>query len=321
MYVDKKLGGVSAVQTLSRLNRIHKDKDSTFVLDFYNTEDDIQQAFKPYYKTTILSGASDPNKLNDLKDALDAFDVYTSFVVNKFATDILSGVEIEKLHILLDGVVENVKKLPPDIIDDFKDKAKSYVKYYAFISQIINFEVVEFEELYQFLKVLNKKLVDLGTKRKVIGQDVLDSVIFDTYRNQKMTSNARISLAESGELPPMPATVIGSGINEEKDILENIVSEFNTRFGTNFGDEDKVKQILNTLTDEIISDKRTTQSLQDSDKGNRMLVLKKLLDEKMTENVDSHLELYNNYHDNTDFKDYLTRYVDKIVIDKLKDIV
>lgn len=321
MYVDKKLGGVSAVQTLSRLNRVHKDKDSTFVLDFYNTEDDIKQAFKPYYQTTILSGASDPNKLNDLKDALDSFGVYTAFVVNKFAVDILSGVEVEKLHILLDGVVENIKNLPVEQIDDFKDKAKSYVKYYAFISQIISFEVVEFEELYQFLKVLNKKLVDLGSKRKIIGQDVLDSVIFDTYRNQKMTSNARISLAESGELPPIPTTVIGSGINEEKDILENIVSEFNTRFGTNFGDEDKVKQILNTLTDEIVSDKRTTQSLQDSDKGNRMLVLKKLLDEKMTENVDSHMELYNNYHDNTDFKDYLARYVDKIVSDKLKEIL
>lgn len=321
MYVDKKLGGVNAVQTLSRLNRVHKDKDSTFVLDFYNTEDDIKEAFKPYYQTTVLSGSSDPNKLNDLKDSLDAFGVYTSFVVNKFATDILSGVDVEKLHVMLDSIVENIKNLPIDQIDDFKDKSKSYVKYYAFISQIINFEVVEFEELYQFLKVLNKKLVDLGTKKKVIGQDVLDSVIFDTYRNQKMTSNARISLAESGELPPMPATVIGSGVSEQRDILENIVSEFNTRFGTNFSDEDKVKQILGTLSDEIVADKRITQSLQDSDRGNRMLVLKKLLDEKMTENVDSHLELYNNYHDNTDFKEYLTRYVDKIVADKLKDIL
>lgn len=320
MYVDKKLGGVSAVQTLSRLNRVHKDKESTFILDFYNTEDEIKESFKPYYQTTILSGASDPNKLNDLKDSLDAFGVYTSFIVNKFAVDILSGVALEKLHVLLDSVVENVKNLPIEQIDDFKDKAKSYVKYYAFISQIINFEVVEFEELYQFLKVLNKKIIEFGTKRKEIGQDVLDSVVFDTYRNQKMTSNARISLAESGELPPTPATVIGSG-GEQKDILENIVSEFNTRFGTSFSDEDKVKQILSTLSDEIVADKRITQSLQDSDKGNRMLVLKKLLDEKMTENVDSHLELYNNYHDNTDFKDYLTRYVDKIVADKLKKII
>lgn len=318
MYVDKRLGGVSAVQTLSRLNRVHRDKDSTFVLDFYNTEDDIKKSFEPYYQTTILSGASDPNKLHDLKDSLDAFDVYTSFVVNKFATDILSGVAVEQLHSLLDSVVENIKKLPLDQIDDFKDKSKSYVKYYAFISQIISFEVVEFEELYQFLKVLSKKLVDLGTRQAEIGQDVLDSVIFDTYRNQKMTSNARIVLSESGELPPIPTTIVGSGKTDEKDILENIVSEFNNRFGTNFSDEDKVKQILSTLSDEIVADKRIAQSLQDSDRGNRMLVLKKLLDEKMTENVDNHLELYNNYHDNIDFKDYLARYVDKIVNDRLK---
>ena len=321
MYVDKRLGGVNAVQTLSRLNRVHKDKDSTFVLDFYNTEDEIKEAFQPYYQTTILSSASDPNKLNDLKDSLDAFGVYTPFIVNKFAKDILSGVELEKLHVLLDSVVEKIKALTLEQIDDFKDQSKSYVKYYAFISQIISFEVAEFEELYQFLKVLNKKLIDLGTKKKMIGQDILDSVSFDTYRNQKMTSNARISLAETGEIAPVPSTVISSKVGEQKDILENIVSEFNTRFGTNFSDEDKVKQILSVLSDEIVADKRVTQSLQDSDKGNRMLVLKKLLDEKMTENVDSHLELYNNYHDNIDFKDYLTRYVDKIVADKLKNII
>ena len=229
--------------------------------------------------------------------------------------------ELEKLHVLLDSVVEKIKALTLEQIDDFKDQSKSYVKYYAFISQIISFEVAEFEELYQFLKVLNKKLIDLGTKKKMIGQDILDSVSFDTYRNQKMTSNARISLAETGEIAPVPSTVISSKVGEQKDILENIVSEFNTRFGTNFSDEDKVKQILSVLSDEIVADKRVTQSLQDSDKGNRMLVLKKLLDEKMTENVDSHLELYNNYHDNIDFKDYLTRYVDKIVADKLKNII
>ncbi len=319
MYVDKKLGGVGAVQTLSRLNRMHPDKDSVFVLDFYNNEDDIKKSFDPYYQTTILAGGSDPNKLHDLKDALDAFNVYESFIVNKFATEILNGVPVEELHTLLDSVVENVKTLPVEQIDDFKDKSKSYIRFYGFIAQILPYEIPEFEELYQFLKVLSKKIAGLGSKESVIAQDVLDSIDFDSYRNQKMTSNARIHLSESDDIKPVPPSSGNTGGDDPQEILENIVSEFNNQFGTEFKDEDKVKQILSNLSDEIVADERIIDSLQDSDRVNRMLVLKKLLDEKMTENVDNHLELYNNYHDNGDFKEHLTRYIDKVVKEKLKE--
>lgn len=318
MYVDKKLGWVNAVQTLSRLNRVHKDKESTFVLDFYNTEEDIQRAFEPYYKSTILSKWSDPNKLHDLKDALDAFGVYDEYVVNKFSTDILSGVAVEKLHAMLDSVVENIKKLPVDQIDDFKDKAKSYTKFYSFISQIVTYEVVEFEELYQFLKVLNKKIIELWSREIAISQDVLDSIDFESYRNEKVTSNARISLAEDGEIEPMPTTLKGSGTDIPTDILEHIVTEFNTRFGTNFSSEDKVRKMLGDISDEIVADQRMLDSLQ-TDRANRKLEFKKLLDEKITTNVDDHLEFYNNYHDNGDFQEHLIRYLDRMVSEKLKE--
>ncbi len=321
MYVDKKLGGVNAVQTLSRLNRTCPQKDEVFVLDFYNKEDDIKQAFEPYYQTTILSSASDPNKLNDLKDAIDAFEVYSKFVVNKFATEILSGKSVESLHAILDAVVLNVKQLPLDQIDDFKDKTKSYVRFYGFIAQILPYEIGEFEELYQFLKILNKKIAHLGSKESIIAQDVLDSVDFDSYRNQKITSNARINLAQADEIEPMPTTVVGSGNEDQKDILSNIVKDFNERFGTNFTGEDKLKRMLVDLSDDIVADKRITHSLQDSDKSNRLLVLQKLLDEKMVEDVDNHLELFNNYHDNQDFKAYLTKCIDKMVAEKLREMI
>lgn len=320
MYVDKKLWWVNAVQTLSRLNRSHKDKESTFVLDFYNTEDDIKKAFEPYYKTTILASGSDSNKLHDLKDVLDAFGVYDEYVIHKFTTDILSGVSIEKLHNILDTVVENVKQLTVEQIDDFKDKANSYCKFYAFISQIIEYDVVEFEELYQFLKVFQKKLFDLWSKESIISQDVLNSVDFESYKNQKMTSNARIVLAEDEELSPIPTTLKWSS-EQDRDILDNIVSDFNTRFGTSFSSEDSVKKMISDISDEIVSDKRMMSSLQTADKSNRKLEFKKLLDEKLTVNVDDHLELYNNYFDNSDFQAHLVRYLDKIVSDKLKWIV
>ena len=320
MYVDKKLWWVNAVQTLSRLNRVHRDKDSTFVLDFYNEEDDIKKSFEPYYKTTILASWSDANKLHDLKDALDAFGVYDEYVVRKFATDILSGVSVEKLHSLLDTVVETIKNLTLEQVDDFKDKAKSYCKFYGFISQIISYDVVEFEELYQFLKILQKKLIDLWTRQTTLTQDVLDAVDFESYKNQKMTSNARISLSEDEELQPIPTTLKGTS-EPEKDLLEHIVSDFNTRFGTNFSSEDSVKKMLSDISDEIVADKRMMASLQTTDKSNRKLEFKKLLDEKLTTNVDDHLELYNNYFDSSDFQDHLVRYLDKVVSEKLKWLI
>ncbi len=318
MYVDKKLGGVGAVQTLSRLNRVHKDKESTFVLDFYNTEDDIKTAFEPYYQTTVLSAGSDPNRLHDLKDQLDNFGVYTELVVHKFATDLLSGIETQKLHALMDTVVENLKKLPLDQIDEFKNKAKLFTKFYAFISQIITFDEPIFEELHQFLKVLSKKVIGEGTKEDTLSQDVLESVDFDSYRNQKITSNARISLSESDELNPVPSSSTGQKSESEKDILANIVSDFNTRFGTDFSDEDKVKQILLNITNEIASDPTKKESLQDADKHNRKLTFKKLLDEKMYSGVESHMQLLNNYSENIDFQEYLLRVMDKMVDKKLK---
>jgi type I restriction enzyme R subunit len=321
MYVDKKLGGVGAVQTLSRLNRVHPDKDSVFILDFYNNEDDIKKSFDPYYQTTILAGGSDPNKLHDLKDALDAFNVYESFIVNKFATEILNDVPVEELHTLLDSVVENVKTLPVEQIDDFKDKSKSYIRFYGFIAQILSYEIPEFEELYQFLKVLSKKIAGLGSKESVIAQDVLDSIDFDSYRNQKITSNARINLSESDDIKPVPPSSGNSGGDDPQEILENIVSEFNNQFGTEFKDEDKIKNIINNITDEISQDKIIIDSLQNSDRANRKLVFKKRLDDKMTENVDSHLELFNNYHDNGDFQDHLIRYIDRVVKEKLRERV
>ena len=239
-------------------------------------------------------------------------------MVKKFATDILSGVAVEKLHAMLDGVVENIRKLPVDQIDDFKDKTKSYTKFYSFISQIVTYEVVEFEELYQFLKVLNKKIIEFGSKETAISQDVLDSVDFESYRNEKMTSNARISLAEDGEIEPMPTTLKGSGTELPMDILEHIVTDFNARFGTEFSSEDKVKRMLMSISDEIVADQRMMDSLQ-TDRANRKLEFKKLLDEKITINVDDHLEFYNNYHDNNDFQEHLIRYLDKMVTEKLKE--
>ena len=133
-----------------------------------------------------------------------------------------------------------------------------------------------------------------------------------------MTSNARISLAENDELDPAPATAGWTPTEVSTDILENIVTEFNTRFGTNFTNEDSIKKMIENISDEIVWDNRMVDSLQ-TDRANRKLEFKKLLEEKITINVDDHLEFYNNYYDNSDFQDHLIRCLDKVVEWKLKE--
>ena len=321
MYVDKRLGGVVAVQTLSRLNRCHRDKDFVFVLDFYNTEEDIQKSFEPYYKTTILSQASDPNKLHDLKDILDNFNVYSDFIRRDFATKLLSGAKVEMLHNILDSIVENTKKLSKEEIDIFKATAKSYIRFYGFISQIITFEIPEFEELYQLLKPLSKKIVDLGTKEDILSQSVLDSVDFDSYRNEKKIANIRINLSGEDELDPVPSTGSTGKTEEPKDLLANIVVDFNTRFGTEFKDEDKVRQIIEDISEDIVKDTDMAKSLEEAGRDTQRLVFTQLLDQKLTDSVDTHLGLFNNYHENQEFKTFLTDYVEKVVREKLKKVI
>lgn len=314
MYVDKKLGGVNAVQTLSRLNRCHKNKENVFILDFYNTEDEIQQSFAPYYKTTILSHGSNPNKLHDLKSILDNFNVYSAVTVADFAKKILANEKAEQLHNILDGVVNSIKQLPLIEIDSFKQTAQSYIRFYGFISQIVSFDVPEFEELYQFLKLLTKKLVTLGSHEEALSQGVLDSVDFDSYRNQKMVSNRRIYVNEDSELAPIPGTDAGKKIEEMKEFLENIVNEFNTKFGTEFKNTDKVlKQYINDVSDQIIDKKEWNNT----DKHNRNLIYKKTMDEETLSLVGSSSEFYNAYFDKPEVKEYLAVLIDKAVKEKL----
>src|SRR5439155_19867905 len=134
MYVDKLLSGIKAVQTLSRLNRAHPKKHDTFVLDFLNDAETIRASFEPYYRTTILSEETDPNKLHDLKADLDGYQVYNQPQVDQFVELYLSGADREQLDIILDACVATyVEALDEDGQVDFKGKCKAFVRTYGFL--------------------------------------------------------------------------------------------------------------------------------------------------------------------------------------------
>ena len=140
MYVDKPLSGIKAVQTLSRLNRAHPKKHDTFVLDFQNDADTIQAAFEDYYRTTILSEETDPNKLHDLKADLDGYQVYDDMAVDQLVERYLGGADRDQLDPILDACVATyVDTLDEDGQVDFKGKAKAFVRTYGFLASVLPF--------------------------------------------------------------------------------------------------------------------------------------------------------------------------------------
>ena len=159
MYVDKPLSGVKAVQTLSRLNRAHPKKHDAFVLDFANDADTIQTGFAPYYRTTILAEETDPDRLHDLKAALDGYQVYAPAQVDELLERYLSGADRDRLDPILDACVSVYREqLDEDGQVDFKGKAKAFLRAYGFLAAILPYTYAEWEKLSIFLTFLVPKL-------------------------------------------------------------------------------------------------------------------------------------------------------------------
>ena len=249
MYVDKKLGGVNAVQTLSRLNRSHPLKKDTFVLDFANTAEDIEKAFKPYFESTILGEATDPNKLFDLQDALDNFQVYTKEQVFEFSEKILANVPVDQLHAMLDTSSEIFRNdLAEEQQADFRAKVKTYVRLYIFLSQIVPFENPYLERLYIFLNHLQNKLG--GDTPIDLAQGILDNIDMDSYRLQ-LEATTNIVMEQGEDLKPIPTDMRGGSSEPEIDRLSNILQTFNDRYGTQFEDADKVRQMAENIANDV----------------------------------------------------------------------
>ena len=318
MYVDKKLGGVSAVQTLSRLNRTTSGKSDTFVMDFANSTDEIKNSFEPYYETTILGEATDPNKLFDLQNALDAYQIYTNAQVQEFSDKIVQNVPVDQLHIILDAAANVFRTtLDEKSQEDFRAKCKSYVRLYVFLAQIVPFTNPYLERLYIFLNHLQNKIQ--REQGEDLAQGVLDTIDLDSYRLQRQ-GEFNITLEQGKEL--MPSSEMGSGVAEpEMETLSNIVKAFNDRFGTTFTNEDKVRK----MTAELMQDVKTDQaamdninaSLNKNDIQNAQITFTDILKEKMINHIDSNFEVFKEYNDNPEFKAFLAGQMFKLLINDI----
>lgn len=313
MYVDKKLGGVNAVQTLSRLNRSHPLKKETFVLDFANSAEEIEKAFKPYFESTILGEATDPNKLFDLQDALDNFQVYTKEQVVAFSDMILSNVPVDQLHAMLDHSSATFRN---DLVEeqqaDFRAKVKTYVRLYIFLSQIVPFENPYLERLYIFLNHLQNKLG--GDVPVDFAQGIFDNIDMDSYRLQ-LEATTNIVMEQGEDLKPMPTDMRGGTNQPEIDRLSNILQTFNDRYGTQFQDVDKVRQMAENVAKDVAQNKDLIKSIQHSDDQNARITSDKVVGEELLKHITTNFDLYKMYSDNKDFKEDFSAMMFRMVKD------
>ncbi len=308
MYVDKKLQGVLAVQALSRLNRCNwkLDKRDTFVLDFYNSVDDIKAAFDPFYTATSLSEPTDVNVLHDLKDALDAFGIFDWSEVKSFNEKFFASAQAEELAPIIDAVVA---RFDADLDDekriDFKIKAKQFVKIYAQVAAILPFNNVSWEMLHWFLKFLIPKL-----KVKDPDQDKLDellnSVDLSTYGLERSRLEVKIGLDESeAEQEPANPNLRGAHMGEgDKDPLEDIVRTFNERHfaGWEATPEEQRVKFINIAKHVVAHVDYRAQVEDNPDAQNRQLALEKIIQQAISMERRRELDLYKQYASDPDFK-------------------
>ena len=254
MYVDKPLSGIKAVQTLSRLNRAHPQKHDCFVLDFQNNSEAITFAFQDYYRTTLLADETDPNRLHDLKAALDAAQVYSPEQVQKLVELFLAGADRDQLDPILDACVAvYLETLDEDGQVDFKGRAKVFCRTYSFLSSLLPSSNAEWEKLSILLNLLTPKLP--APQEEDLAKGILEAIDMDSYRVEK-NAVMKIALAdEDAAIEPVPTDAGGRRSEPELDRLSNILRTFNEQFGTLFTDADRVaKRIRDDIAPKVAAD-------------------------------------------------------------------
>ena len=310
MYVDKKLSGVRAVQTLSRLNRTCPGKEDTFVLDFANEAAEIQEAFQPFYEGTTIEEEIDPNQLYDLKDRLSGYGIVFPDEVDDFARlyfqpDYHRNVRSHGLlNALIDKAVERFKAKTQEERDDFKGKLSVFIRLYGFLSQVMPFTDPELEKLYAFARLLGTKLhEDRSASRVQFG----DEVALEYYRLQKM-SEGSISLAKDGEGALRVAADVGTGSSEEEKIaLSRLIDLLNQQFGTEFNEADQF--FFDQIEEALYVDPALTQQSKSNSIENYKYPYDDVFISKLLERMEQNQEIADKLMNDDRFADVVSEFL------------
>lgn len=315
MYVDKQLYDIQAVQTLSRLNRCHPKKHDTCVLDFANKPEIIQESFSRYYRTTILSGETDPNKLYDLIAAMEKHQVYSSEDIETEVGLYLDGAQRDKLDYILDVCTNIYKSLETDEQVEFKSSAKSFCRTYGFLGAILPYGNPEWEKLSIFLNLLIPKLP--SPQEDDLSQGILETIDLDSYRNEaRETMSIQLEDSDS-EIAPVPAGKSGHVVSPEMDLLSIIVSEFNDMFGNiDWKEPDNARRQILEIPAMVSKDEKYRNAMKNSDEQSAKLESERALQQVIFSIMADNMEIFKQYQDNPSFKKWLSDLVFNLTYNK-----
>lgn len=322
MYVDKQISDLKAVQTLSRLNRCHPKKQDTFVLDFANDPEMIRQSFQRYYKTTILEGESDVNKLNDLTETIEAFNFYTQDDVDQVATLKLMGTDEDRPRIdsIIDAVVVRFKtELNEDDQIKCKSAIKNFNRCYPYFSAILPYESPEWEKQYVFYSLLVKKLPKLKIDDYTDG--LLDDINFDKYRIVKEEERAIVLENEDTNVRPIPVGTGGGKPQPEIDALSSIVKDFNDTYGNiEWKNRDEVQRQIEELPARIATSVDFANAVRNGDKQVAQITFNDDIINIVAAMLEEKTEFVQTYFANPDFQNFVNARVFQAAVSQLTNI-
>ena len=305
MYVDKMLTDVMAVQTLSRLNRCHPKKIDTFVLDFANDEETIKAAFQKYYKTTILSRESDPNKLNDYISAIEEANIYTDDEVGTLNEKYWNGVSRQELDPIVNLAVDRFKALDENKQISCKSSIKGFLRTYPFIAAVTSYKSLEWEKLNTYFMLLVHKLPKLKDEDFTSG--LIEAIDLDQMQVTKL-GDAKIALENTdAEIEPIPMGK-GKGVKSEPEMtkLSDILEQFN---GINWQNIELAKQQLDELPNRIKGDEAFVNAAKNSNKATAQQQFNSSMLMVVANMLNENTEFCRQYLDNPDFMNFINERV------------
>ena len=310
MYVDRRLAGIQAVQTLSRLNRIHPLKEDTFVLDFVNDRDEIREAFKTYFEGAEIGEDVDPARMYEIKSELDANGIYVIADLERFSAVYFkprqrqSPNDHQLMNAALDPCVARFKELQLEKLEEaelWRGKLLAFCSLYGFLSQIIPYQDTDLERLYVFLRHLVTKLPKRGAGPSY---QFDDEVRLEYYRLQKI-SEGSISLSDGQPNRLDGPSEVGSGVlREEAVTLSRLIDVVNDRFGTDFNQADQL--FFDQIIEAAISDSALRQAAMVNPGDKFELVFKNLLEALFVERMDQNEEIFARFMNDRSFQKVVT---------------